>query len=247
MIEEKYIEEFVIPSYLTDSSRRLSPASTLAVAQEMSYRSAEDLGIGDSSMFAKGLAWVLCRARFIVSRAPVMFEHVILETWHKGILGPFFVRNYRILDKEGDELLKATSSCVLIDRLSRALVRFNHIIDFKCVEPQCDDSTFEEQADKIRIPQEEPCRKVIEQEIKYTDIDFVGHTNNTNYLKWAMDCEALNGGIIHPSDVTVNFLHETTIGEKITFRRICSCGLSYLIGAINNKNVMTVRLATNTI
>ncbi len=243
MNEGKLIEEFVIPSYLTDSNRLLSPASTLAVAQDMSYKGADSLGIGDSAMSPRGLAWVLCRARFIVRRAPAMFEHVILETWHKGILGPFFIRNYRILDSNGDELVKATSSCVLIDMQSRTVVRPDHVEGFSCMEPQCGESTFEGQADKILVPNGEPSPITVEHDIRYTDTDFVGHTNNTNYLKWAMDCEALNGGDTHPVDVTVNFLHETSAGETITFRRICSAGLSFLVGMVCGRTVMTVRLA----
>lgn len=243
MSEGKLVEEFVVPSYLTDSSRLLSPASTLAVMQDISYKGAESLGIGDSAISTRGLAWVLCRARFIVRRAPSMFERVRLETWHKGVLGPYFIRNYRILDRKGEELVKATSSCALIDTQSRMLARPDHVEGFNCMEPQCEDSTFEQQADKIIVPRCEPSEKTVEHEIRYTDIDFVGHTNNTNYLKWAMDCEALNGGILHPGEVTVNFIHEISAGEVISFRRICSSGLSFLIGTVNGRTVMTARLA----
>lgn len=243
MNKEKLIDEFIVPSYLTDSSRKLSPASALAVAQDMSYKGAEELGIGDKAMSARGLAWVLCRARFIVKRAPEMFERVILETWHKGLSGPYFIRNYRIIGKDGLELVKATSSCVLIDTNTRMLSRIDHVQGFDYSEPQCMECTFDGTAEKIRIPQGAYSSEEVAHTIEYTDTDFVGHTNNTNYLKWAMDCESLNGGILHPGDVTVNFLHETSVGDCITIRRLFSDGVSYLMGVVNGRCVLTVRLA----
>lgn len=239
----KLIEEFTIPSYLTDSSRRLSPASTLAVAQDLSYKGGDELGIGDKEMSARGLAWVLCRARFIVERAPEMFEDVILETWHKGLSGPYFIRNYRIRDTAGRELVRVTSSCVLIDKENRALTRVDHILGNNSFEPLCGECTFDVPAEKIRILQGEYDSGEVVRTIEYTDTDFVGHTNNINYLKWAMDCEALNGGMIHPRDVTVNYIQETSAGDRITFRRMFSDGVSYLTGVVNGRCVMTVRLA----
>lgn len=243
MNEEKYTEKLIIPSYLTDSNRVLSPASFLALTQEMAYKGAEQLNIGDSTMSAKGLAWVFSKARFITSRSPEISEHVILETWHKCIIGPCFIRDFRMLSNEGEELVKATCSCVLIDMNSRMLMRPDHVEECDCLEPQCADSTFQDQADRIIIPHSEPCIGSVEHEIMYTDIDFVGHTNNTNYLKWAMDCEAMNGGNLHPRDVTVNFLHETSAGEHITFRRVLSSGISFLVGEVCGRPVMTARLA----
>lgn len=238
----KLIEEFTIPSYLTDSSRKLSPASTLAVAQDLSYKGGDELGIGDKEMSTRGLAWVLCRARFMVKRAPEMFERVILETWHKGLSGPYFIRNYRIRDTAGRELVKVTSSCVLIDLKTRTLTRIDHIPGIDWPDPGCGECTFDVPAEKIRIPQGEYDSGEVAHTIEYTDTDFVGHTNNTNYLKWAMDCEALNGGMLHPGDVTVNYIHETSVGDRITFRRMFSDGVSYLIGVVNGSCVMTVKL-----
>lgn len=242
MDEGKYFESFVIPTYLADRSRHLSPASTLAMTQEMSYRAADHLGIGDRAMSVMGLAWVLCRARFMVRRAPEMCESVTLETWHRGLSGPFFIRNYRILDMTGNELVIASSACVLIDKKTRALSRIDHIPGFGYSEPQCNEDVFDEPVRKIRVPECGFFRNEVVHPIGYTDIDFVGHTNNTNYLKWAMDCEAMNGGNGHPCDVTVNFLRETYVGERITFRKVRSCGPSVLVGTVGDRTAMTAEL-----
>lgn len=218
-MDNKYREDFAIPSYLADGSRELSPNATLLVFQELAYRGANDLSFGDSVMKEKGLAWVLSRMHFVTYRAPVMGERVKLETWHKGLDGLFYLRDYRILDTDGRELTVATSSFVIIDTRTREMVRTDSLGDLVPPEPQCGEHAIQAPADRLAVRGDDFETSPRTRRVEYSDTDFVEHVNNSNYLKWMLDYEYARGGVRKAKDVCINFSRETHLGSETGIRR----------------------------
>ena len=261
-MEYKHREELIIPSYLVDGDKLLSPSSIMAVLQELSYNGSIEMGCGVEDLLTKGLAWVFSRNMFRVHRYPRLTEKVQLETWYRGFEGLMVLRDYHILSSDGEPLVSATSSSLIIDINTRELKRTDHLTGVISPEPQCNESALGSNADKLTVRTIElngntpganagsvnPGRQGIAwadtgitRTVHYGDTDFVGHLNNTCYLKWIIDCERQLGGnstvpggldchsgaeplapgIIHPGEVCINFLKETKLGEELTFRRLC--------------------------
>ena len=260
----KHREELTIPSYLVDGDKLLSPSSIMAVLQELSYNGSTEMGCGVDDMLAKGLAWVFSRNMFRVHRYPRITEKVHLETWYRGFEGLMVLRDYRILSEDGEPLVSATSSSLIIDVNTRELKRTDHLDGIISPEPQCTESALGCNAEKLTIRpgdlignntgdnsapgaserQETTWTDTgITRTVRYGDTDFVGHLNNTCYLKWVIDCEHRLGGIIHPTEVCINFLKETKLDSTLTFRRQTnSSGTLYVALSPDGHPSMTCRL-----
>ena len=263
-MEYKHREELIIPSYLVDGDKLLSPSSIMAVLQELSYNGSSEMGCGVDDMLAGGLAWVFSRNMFRVHRYPRITEKVHLETWYRGFEGLMVLRDYRILSEDGEPLVSATSSSLIIDIATRELKRTDHLEGVISPEPQCTESALGCNAEKLtvrpaglngntpggNIGSEASDRQNgtwadtgIIRTVRYGDTDFVGHLNNTCYLKWVIDCEHRLGGIIHPTEVCINFLKETKLSSSLTFRRQTSpSGTLYAALSPDGHPSMTCRL-----
>ena len=244
MKPDRYTEDMIVPSYLTDRTRRMSPVAAMAVIQELSYSGGDQVGLGDHLLSPRGLAWVYSRLHFVMYEAPSFRQPVRLETWHRGLSGPYFLRDYRILDTAGRTLVAATAASVIIDVASRTLRRIDRIEGVDTT-PQRQEQALEKQAGKIVLPSGVPGERMLSHRVAGTDLDFVGHTNNLNYLRWALECERRSGdgAVTRPADVAVAFLHETHLGETVDYVRYVDGEQHYYAGYVGDRHVVSLRIA----
>lgn len=206
-------ETHIIPCYDTDASWRLKPVSFMNLAQEMANRHATILGFGYDDLIQSRTAWVLSRMNIKFIDLPLWRDEITLTTWHKGLSGLFFLRDFVLKDKEEKIRVKATTSWVVLDLDKRTFVRDPKLMDDNTV---CLDNAIESPADKIRIPRDLQMQLVREHLVGYSDVDMLGHTNNAMYMHWAMDAVDYEITSKAPiKEVTINFNHETKAGDKV--------------------------------
>lgn len=214
---DKYSKQSVIASYHVDGTQKLRPASFMALAQEMAFEAATALSFGHAELAKHNLAWVLSRAHIEFDQAPVWQEKVDFKTWHKGIDGLFFIRDYHLLSEDGSSRVRGTSSWLVIDTESRRLFRTDRLCEMFDLTPQNTDNAVETPAGKIVLPKGVGPELVDTHVVKYSDVDFIGHANNTSYISWAMDC--MPEGLGFPKSFDINFTLETKYGEEVELYR----------------------------
>ena len=208
-----------IPWFLTDIHGVLKPAGFMDFAQEMANEAAEQLGFGFDTLAERGCAWVLSRVHIIYHDAPRWREQAHLATWHKGLSGPFFVRDFLLKDNDGRIRVSATSSWVVMDTVSRRLVRADALSDIIPGTPQCEEDAIEENVRKIVFPRGIAPANAASHAVSYTDVDKLGHTNNACYLAWAMDCLPQDISMSQtPREIYLNILKETHMGETVELK-----------------------------
>lgn len=207
-----------IPSYLVDFKKRLRPACFMSIAQEMAVEGATVLGFGYEDMAAHDLAWVVSRTKFIFNKVPVWKDKVEFHTWHKGIQGPFFIRDYQMTDENGELLIDGTSSWIALNTRERSLFPTRDLGLYFDVSPQCEENAIDVPAGKIPAPKN---AGIVEKHtVTYADLDFIGHANNASYIAWAMDFlpeDLLMDSF--PHIVEINFNKETRYGETVEICR----------------------------
>ena len=142
-----------------------------------------------------------------------------LQTWHKGFEGPFYVRDFRMLDAVGTPIVLATSSWLVFDVASRRLLRREHLEEKLPMDTRYPESAIDVPCDKIVMPQE-GLEEVAEHRVSYSDVDFVGHANNARYVVWAMDCldyETVSTRRVR--SLRINFNKEIRPGESVAIFR----------------------------
>ena len=213
----RLIQKHTIPCYQTDSKWRLKPASFMDLAQEAANTHAATLGFGYDDLIQSRTAWVLSRVNIHFLKNPLWRDEVTLTTWHKGLERLFFLRDFILTDKEGNECIKATTSWIVLNLDTRRLVRDPKLMDEGTT---CSDNALETPAGKVQIPKDIEAKFVMDHIVSYSDVDLLGHTNNAMYMHWAMDALDYSLTSDRPvRELSINFNHETKAGEKVEVYR----------------------------
>ncbi|MBO5708490.1 MAG: hypothetical protein J6S01_04055 [Bacteroidales bacterium] len=209
---QKYIQEYTIPCYDTDASGRLKPASFMNLAQEAAGQHAVYLGFGYDDLIVTNTAWILSRVHIRFVDTPMWKDDVVLSTWHKGLNRLFFVRDFRLTDKEGRTRVEATTSWLVMNLETRRLVRDPQLREGS----ECLEDVIATPAGKVQMPKDVEPQLMFEHLVAYSDIDVNGHANNAMYMQWAMDAVDYDIASTRPvKEVTINFNHETKAGDVV--------------------------------
>ncbi|MBO5862565.1 MAG: hypothetical protein J6Q88_05445 [Bacteroidales bacterium] len=209
---QKYIQEYTIPCYDTDASGRLKPASFMNLAQEAAGQHAVYLGFGYDDLIATNTAWILSRVHIRFVDTPMWKDDVVLTTWHKGLNRLFFVRDFRLTDKDGRTRVEATTSWLVMNLETRRLVRDPQLREGS----ECLEDVIATPAGKVQMPKDVEPQLMFEHLVAYSDIDVNGHANNAMYMQWAMDAVDYDIASTRPvKEVTINFNHETKAGDVV--------------------------------
>lgn len=213
---EKFLQDIVIRSYEVDSRKLLRPAAFMQLAQEIAMNAAVPIGFGYDAMMEHKAAWVLSRLHFVIHKMPVWRQKVSLQTWHRGLEELLFRRDYQILDEKGVSLLDATSSWVALNVEHRRIMRPSALANLIPDAPQSTDSALPQSAQKIAVPENLELKHIKNHIVNYSDIDFIGHANNVQYLVWAMDAIDSSYVSAHTvEEVSINFNKEVHLGESV--------------------------------
>jgi len=238
--DNKVKDDLLVKCYEVDSAQRLKPTAFMDMAQEMAYQAAAAMKFGYDELIVKNMAWVLSRMRFRFLKAPVWGDEIEIRTWHRGAFGPFFVRDFEVLDKDGRRMIEATSSWVIIDVDSRSMARPEEVLPKE--DTSCPDYAIETPAGKVMMPRGVEPELVTTHKVAYSDIDLVGHTNNARYVAWALDCLDYVEAGIQVDEVEIVFHHEARPGEEIALYRAQKDGWTFVEGRREDVQVFCVRL-----
>ena len=240
--DNKVADRFQVKCYEVDSAKRLKPTAFMDIAQEMAYQAAAVMHFGYDELIAKGMAWVLSRMRFRFIEAPRWGDGLEIRTWHRGAFGPFFVRDFEVLDPLGKRVIEATSSWVVIDVESRKMARPEDVLPDE--NTACDDFGIETPAGKVVMPRGTEPELVMSHKVAYSDIDLVGHTNNVRYISWAMDCMDFGEEGLRVDEVEVVFNHESRPGDIIDLYRHVDGEITYVEGRRDGVQTFCAKLRT---
>lgn len=253
-VENRYRRDLEIPCYYTDASTNLKAAAFMDLAQEMAHHAADVLGFGYDDLQVHHTAWVLSRMNFKFINPPKWRDNVTLYTWHKGVEGLFFLRDFE-LRPSGDTdfadkskvLVSCTTSWIVMDMQTRRLVRSEDALNMIPYETQCNDNAIETPCGKVVMPKDAEPEHIMDHIVTYSDMDVNGHTNNARYIVMAMDCvpyEESSTRIV--KEVSIVFNKETKAGETIQlFRHRADSeeGLSYIVeGKVDGRSCFCARI-----
>ena len=168
------------------ADEKLSITGLMNYLHDCSIFHSEDVGAGFSYMKETKRSWLLSAWNVEVLRRPEVAEEITIATWPYEFKGIYGLRNYAIMDREGNYLVKADSCWFLTSMETGRPVRptAEDIAPYVLAEPRMD---MEELPRKIALPDDlqEVCRVVI---MKH-HLDINHHVNNVQYVDIA--CEAV--------------------------------------------------------
>lgn len=217
MTEKTLQHQYTIPCYDTDASWHLKPASFMNYAQEAAGQHAIILGFGYDELIRTNTAWILSRMHIKFLDTPKWRDQVTLTTWHKGLNRLFYLRDFIMTDAQGNAIIKATTSWLVLNLETRRLVRDPELMDEGTVNAE---HVLEAPADKVQMPKDIVPEMVMEHVVSYSDVDANAHANNAMYMQWAMDAVEYSMTSAHQvKELTINFNHETKAGDLVKIYR----------------------------
>lgn len=211
-VPKNYRYPIVVNTFDADQERRLRLSAILKYQQEVGERHLKEGNVGYAVMYEDGMAFVLSKASSIIHRYPLLGEELTVFTQSYGARGVRFFRCYTFFDNSGAPVIESVSAFVLVDVENHKILRPDRVDSYQlpiengelwgCPLPG-----------KLHPPAEmRPCGH---REIRYSDIDYNGHLNNTVYADFIGDY--MPGGM---EGKTINrfqigFLGEARLGETL--------------------------------
>lgn len=217
---------FTLRAYEVNPNGEARLASLCDFLQESAGNHANELGFGFDDMLEQHLFWVLTRLSVRVSRYPKYGDTVLVRTWPKGVRGPFALRDFKILDSNGNELLVATSGWLVIDSRTRKRRRPHEILAL--LHRFSDDHAIEAPPVKVGHDQDFVQHGTIV--TRPSDVDLQNHVNSMRYVSWIEDAYTSSIAATRPVNtrhaantsqlsrilgIDINFILETRAGEEL--------------------------------
>lgn len=160
----------------------LKPHGYLALFSAMMEHHLERIGGNRDTLALHGLAWVLCDLSLEISQPVQDTAPLHGSTWYSRRQGPYFQREFVFLRPEGTPCFQGTSRAILFQTRARRIHR-EATIPFPFIEP------YPESAIPLAAsqPWEAPFTPVMERTARPSQIDALGHVNNTRYGEFAYD------------------------------------------------------------
>ena len=243
MADSVLSRELRIPCFMFDCAARLRPAAFMDIAQELAALGSERCGFADGDLAPHGLVWILARMSVRFDRMPVRLDTVTVQTWHRGLDGPFFVRDYRLLAADGSVAAASTSSWIIMDMNTRRIVRGDRITDLIPSSPEFDIAALPELSPRLQAPDPASFVAAGEHRVVYSDLDYNGHVNNARYTVWALDALPLD--VVSTRSVRsidINFNREARPGDTIQLSLCEADGYYFVEGRSEGYQNFLVRI-----
>lgn len=213
--ENSFTKESVVEWHCCDMRGELRPFSFMNMAQEIAGFHANKLGFGYYDLIKENTAWVLSRIKVKYITRPRWCDNVTLETWHKGMESLFGIRDFVLHNSDGSRAVVATSSWLIINYETHKIDRNNVFRSEKYLHTKNnEDNAIESSCGRIK--RQSDVEYVRTHTVHYSDVDFLGHTNNAKYVEWIMDSvepEFLKEHAV--AQFQLNFNAETRLGDEV--------------------------------
>ena len=159
-----------------------------------------------------GKTFILSRMRLVCASPLRAYEHITVETWDAGGRGASFFRGYRILRGE-ETVAEGDSVWAMVHTADRTLCR----VDENPLSYSRDDPPTLPLPSRLRLP-EEGFSPAGEKEIRLSDIDFLGHMNNTHYPDMLWDFVP-EGERRFLRALMIDYRHDAPLGSRVEITR----------------------------
>lgn len=168
----------------TDTNRKLSITGLMNYLQDCSIFQSEDMGVGGAHVQKTKKSWLLSAWNVEVIRRPEVAEEITIATWPYDFKGIYGLRNFAILDKEGNYLVKADSCWFLTDITTGRPVRLTAEETglYPVMEPRID---MEDLPRKITLPKKMTVFGSVP--VMKQHLDTNRHVNNVQYVAIASE------------------------------------------------------------
>ncbi len=205
-------DRFIVEAFDCRPDGLLKPNALLQYLQEAAARHAEQLGVGFADLERWDCFWVLVNLRLEMIDTPRWRDALTIRTWPSGCTRLLASREFIGEDADGRELFRAGSEWMILNKDSsrpRNLSRLDlHL-------PPTGRKVLSTELQRLQRTAG-PYTKAATISVPFSALDFNGHVNNTEYVRWAFDGLYRCLGHVPPvRAVQVTYTAEVFQGDEI--------------------------------
>ncbi|HEY8443459.1 MAG TPA: acyl-ACP thioesterase domain-containing protein [Clostridia bacterium] len=212
-----YTRKFIVTIYDVDFRGVLKPSSILNYFQEVATSHSLELKVDYFSLLKHNEFWILSRICVEIDKYPKLGDEITVVTYP---IEPRMVdcdRDYYILDKDGNTLIRGVSKWLILDLETHKIKRVNpnyfsgiEFIDKRAIENPC-----------WKVEPADNMKEIYQSAVRLDDIDFNHHMNNAKYITAAFNAfspeEILDKRI---KSFSINFLSEMSFNQEYVVKKL---------------------------
>ncbi|WP_167605220.1 acyl-[acyl-carrier-protein] thioesterase [Maribellus sediminis] len=207
-------QELTTKSYFVNRFGKLSTSYLFWQIQDIAWEHAEMLGVGFDNLKKDEQFWVLSRMLIKIDRRPVWGEKFTIETWPAGSDGFLAHRDIRFIDEKGEQIIKATTSWLILDMKTKRILRFEDFRDF----PFHDERVFEGFAGKVQPAKSDEIS--VFSPVLFNEIDVNQHFNSGRYLERIIDSyDFAFHEAFELKELEINFVKEGVPEDNLSIKK----------------------------
>ena len=206
-------QELTTKSYFINRFGKLSTSFLFWQIQDIAWEHAEKLGFGFDNLQKEKQFWVLSRLLVKIKRNPEWGEKFAVETWPAGIDGLLALRDIHFIDANGESIIKATTSWLVLNQETKRIVK----LELDTI-PLHDKRILEMNAGKVRPVKSDD--EVVFTPVLFNEIDVNQHFNSGRYLERIIDSYNFNFHEQHElAEFEINFAKEGMPGDFLAVKK----------------------------
>jgi len=207
-----HIEHYKVRSYETDADSCATIQTIVNYLQNSGFNHALILTKAGNLASNNSIAYFLTRQKVRIFRYPRWQESVTIKTWLETRILKYAVREFEILDGNGEIIACATNSALFYDQKKKEVIPASECLTGfpEPLRERALDDPFES------IPRVTNAEYTAEFQTRLADIDMYRHVNNVVYVEWAVETLSalvVEGWILR--DHEINFRSEVSFGETV--------------------------------
>lgn len=217
MEKTQYRESCRLDTYRVDRNEIGKPSGLWQLMQEAASNQMEAQKPSYTDLLDAGQALMLARVDLAIPEQIGLKEALVSSSWPCPSMRATFLRNYSLM-RGSETVAFAATQWTLVDLASRKILKID-AVDFGNYWMGDYQELIHE---KFRIDKETltAMQTVGQKEVRYSDLDYNGHMNNTYYLDVLCDyVPELAAGTHRVSFVRVHYSKEAPLGDVLTILR----------------------------
>ncbi len=175
------VDRFTVKTYDCRPNGQIKLNALMQYMQEAAARHAEQLGFGFADLNARDCFWVLVNSCLELTRTPKWREDITIRTWPSTSTRIIASREFIGKGPQG-ESFRATSDWMILDRHSGRPKNLSRLdLDLPPAGPKA----LPEESNRLQPVKD--YEKACSLRVPFSALDFNGHVNNTEYVRWALD------------------------------------------------------------
>ena len=225
----EYSQTFLVSANEANPEGELGVHILVSNLIEVATRAALSIGIGNPVMEHLHAGWVLSRLTVEMDSYPKVNTQYTISTWVESWNRHFSVRDFEIMDGEGNTVGYARSIWMVLNTETHENFGLSHL----SLPPEAitkRDCPIQRQEKHIEIYRHDasdaPASALIanteerEYTFRYNDIDFYRHVNTVRYVSLLLNSYSLEEfDRSFLNRLELSFLHEGNFGETVEIRR----------------------------